>query len=380
MSGHGGHGRRAKHEEHEEHENHERWLVTYADMVTLLMVLFIVMFAMSQVDQKKFLMLKEGLAAGFGASDSILDGNTSIQDQPGMSAIGPIAPNLTTADLSVEQSKQVDEAVEAGMQQQSAQAQQRQFAAARAEVQRLDGVRQALMAALKAKGLAGDVRTSYDERGLVVSLVSRHIVFDADSAVLTPRGAAVVDALAPALKALPEDLEIDGHTNQEKVKPKYFASDWDLSAARAVTVLRRLNERFGVPADRLRLAAFGDTKPLIPVSRPDSQEINKRVDVIVLTGLSADNAAQLPDAAASLGLPSVGTLSGARAAQDRTAAGVDPSDPTAGADAARAGAEPDPIGRADAGASAAAPATRTPARTAGSDTRPDTRTARGAIR
>ena len=64
---------RKKRELHEEHENHERWLVTYADMVTLLMVLFIVMFAMSQVDQKKFNALKDGLAAGFGQSTSMLN-------------------------------------------------------------------------------------------------------------------------------------------------------------------------------------------------------------------------------------------------------------------------------------------------------------------
>ena len=68
MSSHG--GRRRRHEEQEEHENHERWLVTYADMVTLLMVLFIVMFAMSQVDERKYAELKEGLAAGFPSSTS----------------------------------------------------------------------------------------------------------------------------------------------------------------------------------------------------------------------------------------------------------------------------------------------------------------------
>ena len=63
-------GRRRRSEHPEEHENHERWLVTYADMVTLLMVLFIVMFAMSQVDQEKYAALKNGLANGFGGADS----------------------------------------------------------------------------------------------------------------------------------------------------------------------------------------------------------------------------------------------------------------------------------------------------------------------
>ena len=72
-AGHG-RGKRAHEEEHEEHENHERWLVSYADMMTLLMVLFIVMFAISQVDQRKFAALKTGLSAGFGAPVAILSG------------------------------------------------------------------------------------------------------------------------------------------------------------------------------------------------------------------------------------------------------------------------------------------------------------------
>src|ERR1700753_889159 len=89
------------HEEHEEHVNHERWLVTYADMLTLLMVLFIVMFAMSQVDQRKFALLKEGLAAGLGSPDHlVLAEETAPMDSGGaadseVSALSPgAAPNL----------------------------------------------------------------------------------------------------------------------------------------------------------------------------------------------------------------------------------------------------------------------------------------------
>ena len=83
MSHRGSRGRRGGHEE--EHENHERWLVTYADMLTLLMVLFIVMFAISQVDQKRFNALKDGLAAGFGQSVSVLQGSDAVMEQPGVS-------------------------------------------------------------------------------------------------------------------------------------------------------------------------------------------------------------------------------------------------------------------------------------------------------
>src|SRR6478609_1859145 len=80
MSGARGRGRRQKHVEPEEHQNHERWLVTYADMLTLLMVLFIVMFAMSSVDQQKYNALKDGLAEGFGAKSSFMKGSDSILD------------------------------------------------------------------------------------------------------------------------------------------------------------------------------------------------------------------------------------------------------------------------------------------------------------
>src|SRR4051794_37528300 len=88
MSSGSGHGKRHIEEEHEEHENHERWLVSYADMMTLLMVLFIVMFAISQVDQRKFAALKTGLEAGFGTPVAMMPGGDAMLD-PG----GNVAPD-----------------------------------------------------------------------------------------------------------------------------------------------------------------------------------------------------------------------------------------------------------------------------------------------
>ena len=95
--------RRSSGHEEEEHVNHERWLLTYADMITLLMVLFIVLFAMSTVDQKKFNALKEGLAAGFGQSTSVLDGSSSILEEPGMSVAEPINPNAVAEAHEIQQ-------------------------------------------------------------------------------------------------------------------------------------------------------------------------------------------------------------------------------------------------------------------------------------
>ena len=172
---------------------------------------------------------------------------------------------------------------------------QRTYAEAEIEADKLDQVRDRLMAALVRAGLQNDVRTTIDERGLVVSLVSRHVVFRADVAVLSERGRAVVDTLAPVLAEVPNALRIDGHTNQEPVQPRLYATDWDLSAARAVTVLRRLNEQGGVPQDRLSLSAFGHERPLVDPALPHSQQVNKRVDIVVLPGTDDESSELIDD-------------------------------------------------------------------------------------
>jgi chemotaxis protein MotB len=281
--------RRRRPDAHEvEHDNHERWLVTYADMVTLLMVLFIVMFAMSQVDQKKFNALKEGLAAGFGQSTSIQDGSSSILDQPGEAAAEPIAPQRFAVE--VQQVKTSNTAGGASAAQAQAQA-QAHYADAKAEVDRLKALLERLNAALRKHHLEDDVQASIDDRGLVLSLVSRHVVFEPNLASLSTRGREVVDTLAPVLRDIPDPLQIDGHTNQVKVKPKFYPTDWELSAARAVTVLRHLNEDDGVPATRMTASAFGHEKPLVDPSKPGSQRVNKRVDIVILSTLPSETRA-----------------------------------------------------------------------------------------
>jgi len=287
--------RRRRREPEEEHTSHERWLVTYADMITLLMVLFIVMFAMSSIDQKKFNQLRNGLIQGFdgSATPSVLSGNTSILPADGDSITQAIVPSMQTATLTPQQRAQVDKAV--GKHDRSQQ--EARYAEAVVEANRLREVLERVERALRKHGLENDVRPEINDRGLVLSLVSRHVVFRYDLATLTPRGQRVVDTLAPVLRDIPDPLEIDGHTNQEKVKPRYFRTDWDLSAARAATVLEQLNEKDGIPGKRLTLSAFGHERPLLPPSKPGSQQINKRVDIVVLTTLPSQTRALLAGAA-----------------------------------------------------------------------------------
>jgi chemotaxis protein MotB len=275
--------RKKKHEEHEEHANHERWLVSYADMMTLLMVLFIVLFAISQVDQKKFNQLREGMAAGFGQQPSPFQGDRSVLAEAGVAPMAPIAPGQVTTETDQTAMSGDNPQATSEQAQQEADERARDLEEAIREVNRLDALRKRVDAALRKHGLADDVSMRIDERGLRISLVSRHIVFAPNVADLSPRGVRVLDVIAPVLHDLTNQIEVAGHTNQVNVKPKYYPTDWELSAARAVTVLRHLKERGGVPGNHMVAAAYGHEQPLIDPSKPGSQALNKRVDILVLS-------------------------------------------------------------------------------------------------
>jgi len=307
--------RRRREEEEGDHGSHERWLVTYADMLTLLFVLFVILFSMSHIDELKYQELKEGLAAGFGQATSLLSGSPSIlqgqtSDSKGtdveMPQVGaqPVAPTFTqdSPQVKAEVAKQVQQAM--------AQMTQRTTAEAKTNVNHLLLLWQRIHKVLEKKGLQDDVQASIDQRGLVISMVSRHIVFPYNLATLTPRGQEIVDVIGSVISQIPDPIEIDGSTNQQKVKPKYFANDWDLAYARAATVLGRLQHTDGVATGRLRAVSFGHTKPLIDPHSPLAAEINKRVDIVVLSNAPGETrdlytqvAGELPPAQAKLLTP-----------------------------------------------------------------------------
>lgn len=297
--GHGGKGRRhKKHPPHEEHENHERWLVSYADMMTLLMVLFIVLFAISQVDASKFVKLKSGLAAGFGAESVALEGQGSQLEEanpdsqpfdPGSKVGVPVEAASAAA-----QDEELRKAVAAADRAKQSQMAQR----AETEADNLQEIQKKLAAELAAQGLADNVRFTIDERGLVVTIVTSSVIFAGDSAELQEGGRGVLDAVGPTIAALPNRIQVDGHTNQLPVQTRNYPSGWELSSARASSVVRYLISRFGLPAARMSAAGYADTRPLIPPSDPQAATMNRRVEVIVMSTLPANEAALLPGAAA----------------------------------------------------------------------------------
>jgi chemotaxis protein MotB len=286
---HAKHGK--KHSGHEEeHENHERWLVSYADMMTLLMVLFIVLFAISQVDKKKFAELKNGLAVGFGAPSVAFDGGeASLMESSDSNSPMDMSSGIggTTADPAA-----VQEAV-AAKERASASAKQK---AARQEVENFDKIKAQIEASLKKEGLSDAVKFAVDERGLVVTVVTDAVVFEGGEARLLSAGQRIMRGIGPAIAGLPNKIEVDGHTNQLAGTTGNYPSGWELSTARASTVLRFLHSNAGIPENRLMASGFADTKPLYPAEDPRAASLNRRVEIIVLSSLPADTRALLPSA------------------------------------------------------------------------------------
>jgi chemotaxis protein MotB len=269
----GGAGGRKRRGQEEEHENHERWLVTYADMLTVLMALFIVMFALSVVDKAKFEKFKEGLNGDLGNGASLLSGG------PGLQQAGDTPIDLQSAITALDEK------------------QSRQQAAAH-EKDELERARQKILQALVAKGMQDEVRFKLDERGLVVTVVTDDVLFALGSAELRPKGSAVLDAIAPALKALPNQVTVEGHTDDLPISGRY-ASNWELSTERATSVLRYLLDTHRVPAQRLSAAGYADQRALTPNISAAARSANRRVEVIV----RATPLEQLPVATAPRPIP-----------------------------------------------------------------------------
>jgi chemotaxis protein MotB len=300
--GHGHGGRRRKRHEEEEHENHERWLVSYADMMTLLMCLFIVLFAMSQVDQKKFAQLASGLAQSFGTPITALD-NSGASSNAGILDALPdpvsVADNVTPSDSTASASASASQ-VQAAAAQAAAQQAQQVAAQAQNAYAQLAAARQQIESALTAAGYPGAAQYQIDQRGLVVHVVSDGVLYDAESAALRPDGVRVLNAVAPTLIGLPNELRIEGHTNSIPVSADSpFPSNWELSTTRATAVLRYLSSR-GVPEDRMSATGYAATRPLVPDSDPTAVTVNRRVDIVLVSTASEAANALLPglDAAA----------------------------------------------------------------------------------
>lgn len=272
--GSGGHGGRRRSKgggDHEEEENHERWAVSYADMMTVLVGLFIVMYAISNVDQVKYEQLRDSLAVGFGNdAPSILEGGNGAM--AGVESF-EIAPELTSREaieLVPSRSGGEDDGEAA-----------RTLQLAEVEYGRLEAIATEIATALEGEQLSDRVRFRVTERGLFIGMVADDVFFAADAARLTDTAERVVDTIAPVLAGLSDEISVEGHANE--LPSVRYATNWELSSDRATQVLRRLVENGGMQPERIAAVGFAESRPLVSHDSPGALEANRRVDLVVLS-------------------------------------------------------------------------------------------------
>ncbi|MBT9259313.1 MAG: flagellar motor protein MotB [Clostridiales bacterium] len=217
-----------------------RWLITYADLITLLAVFFIVLYSMSVMDQQKFIALSAALRASLYGENA---GNAIIQTSPSLQEVLP--DNLPEQQTLLEVGKELARAVQE-------------------------------------MGLTHHVSIAVEERGLVVSFRSEAVFFPLGRADLQPALKELLLKLAPILKQIPNPIEVAGYTDDLKIHTAEFPTNWELSARRATNVLRFLSEEGGIPPQRLHAAAFGEYHPRYPNDTEEGRARNRRVDLVVL--------------------------------------------------------------------------------------------------
>jgi chemotaxis protein MotB len=262
--------RRAAHHEEEGHGNSERWLLTYSDMITLLMVLFIVLFALGQTDIRKFNAFKDSFrGVQLKQTPGPLTGGQGVLQNPKPIQITSFAPHGAASDSQA--------AARALQSQQEAQA------ADTTEHQALLKAEQQMQQALQQAGLATDVTFGFDPRGLVITVLTDGVLFPLDSAQLQPQGIKIILAIGPVLASLPNQIDVEGNTDNQAIHGGPYADNWALSSARAVAVVERLITTQNVPATRLEATGNADTRPIVPNNSPSHQAENRRVEIVVFS-------------------------------------------------------------------------------------------------
>jgi chemotaxis protein MotB len=269
------HKKKHDHEEHEEHVNHEAWVIPYADMLTLLMALFLVMWATGQTDNNKLKAVSAGFADSLGITgngrgvggEGVMDGAA----KPDTGAVPDIKPTLD--DGKTQQDKDAYKALE---QQQEAQTEKAQTD------ERLKEIQDKIAKAAEGTPAANDLHFRIEARGLVVSIVTEGVLFDAGSADLRPEGRQILDEVAAPLQGLTNQIAIEGHTDDRPIATGRFPSNWELSTARATSVLRYLIDAHHLGGDHLTASGYADQRPVAPGHDDASRAQNRRVDIAVL--------------------------------------------------------------------------------------------------
>jgi chemotaxis protein MotB len=248
----------------DEHLNHEAWAIPYGDLMTLLLAVFVVLYAVSRVSIDKYRVLAESMVAAFHSDRAGLPPPALEQAPPGSGPRPPVA--AAADDAPREDLRQVADAVDS-----------------------------ALQDLVASQGVV--VRRS--DRAVEVDL-STDIIFPSGAAALAPNAAGVLEKLALVLRGFPNPIRVEGHTDDRPISTALYPSNWELSSARAARVVEAL-ARNGVDPTRLTVQGFGEFRPIASNATPEGRNANRRVLLVIESG--ADGAASPAGTAAPAAMP-----------------------------------------------------------------------------
>ncbi len=219
-----------------------RWLLTYADMLTLLFALFVILYSMSQVDQEKLRALSMALGNAFG-----IKGQVSVLSTGATTDTKPVVMEQSQVQLTT--------------------------------------TRQRVQKWLLQKKLEKEVNVRFNERGLVISLMTDNVLFNSGSTALLPKTRVMLSDISELLRDTTNPIIVEGHTDDTpisnpQIRAKYN-DNWDLSSARAVSVVKYLIVK-GISPDRLSAAGYSSFKPLVPNIDDITRQKNRRIDIVLL--------------------------------------------------------------------------------------------------
>jgi chemotaxis protein MotB len=253
-----------RHKGHAEgHENAERWLLTYADLITLLMVFFVVLYSMSSADSSKWQQISAALEQAFNVDVMRGAAPTSFSDAAAS------APAATTLN-NIISNKDVP------------------------QVSRLQAAIQSVLDKAQQDGSTQQPQVSVgtDREGVVIRLSGSYL-FDSGRAELKPNSFDLLDAIAQQLKLQPNDIRVDGHTDSTPlVGSALYPTNWELSTARALAVTRYFIDTDGMRADRLEAAGFGEFRPLVPNDTRENRALNRRVEIHLLSSAHSQESSE----------------------------------------------------------------------------------------
>lgn len=220
------------------------WMATYADMVTLLLCFFVLLFSFSTIDAQKF----RDIMSSFQGDLGVLEGGKTLDETE------YVEPEDAKGDISDE------------------------------ELVAFDNIQKYIEDYAKENNLEDEIQLQYNERGLVIRTMD-NVFFDSGKADIKPKAKEILLFIGNVLKKdelLDKQIKVEGHTDNVRMKSEEFPSNWELSVIRATNVLRLFVEEIGISPKRISASGYGPNRPVAPNDSNENKAKNRRVDIIIL--------------------------------------------------------------------------------------------------